>query len=93
MADDAADVVRRSLDAVDRHRKRMMLVLGAVAVLLVVTAALSLHLPGRTSQVNAVMAHFAMLLAWVTTLAFAIMVQISAMTRRILQAIDAAARR
>jgi hypothetical protein len=89
MADDTGDVLRRSLDAVDRHRKRLMIALGVTVVLLLLTFFIGLHSVG-TSSVQAFLAHFMMLVIWMTGLTLVIVIQITVMTKRILRAIELA---
>jgi cation transporter-like permease len=94
MAEDTGEVLRRSLDAVDRHRKRLVAGLVLLAGLLVVTfivGARAAHAEGGT--VEAVLAHFFLLIIWVTALALVIVLQITVMTKRILRAIELASRR
>jgi hypothetical protein len=90
MAEDSGEVLRRSLDAVDRHRKRMVAGLALLTVLLVVTFVVGAH---SADRVEAVLAHFFILIIWVTALTFVVVIQITAMTKRILRAIELASRR
>ena len=89
MADDTGEVLRRSLDAVDRHRKRLMIGLGITVVLLLLTFVIGAHSPG-TSSVQAFLAHFMMLVIWMTGLTLVVVIQITVMTKRILRAIELA---
>jgi hypothetical protein len=90
MAEDTGDVLRRSLDAVDRHRKRSIAGLVLLTALLLVVFIVGAH---SADRVEAVLAHFFMLLIWVTALTLVVVIQITAMTKRILRAIDLASRR
>ena len=92
MADETGDVLRRSLDAVDRHRRIMMIGLGLLAVMLVLAFVFGLHSIGR-SQVDAVLAHFFMLIIWVTGLTVFVVIQIASATKRILRAIELATKK
>lgn len=95
MADDTGEVLRRSLDAVDRHRKRLFIGLGVTAILLLlltfVTGARASRAGG--GAVQAFLAHFAMLIIWMTALTLVVIIQITVMTRRILRAIELAWRK
>jgi len=90
MAEDSGEVLRRSLDAVDRHRKRLITGLVLLTVLLLVTFIVGAHSEDR---VEAVLAHFFMLLIWVTALTVVVVIQIHVMTKRILRAIELAWRK
>ena len=94
MAEDTGDVLRRSLDAVDRHRKWLLVGLGAVVALLLVTflhGAATARAGG--GHVQAFVAHFVLLLIWMTALTLVIVIQITVMTKRILRAIELATRK
>lgn len=94
MAEDTGDVLRRSLDAVDRHRKRLIAGLVFTGVLLLLTFVLGAqNARAGGSTVQAVLAHFFILLLWVTGLTLVVVIQIAAMTRRILRAIELASRK
>jgi len=91
MTEDTGDVLRRSLDSVDRHRKQMIGGLAATVVALAVAFVVGAHATQtRGSAVQAFLAHFAMLLIWMTALTFIVVIQIAAMTKRILRAIELA---
>jgi hypothetical protein len=91
MAEDTGEVLRRSLDAVDRHRKRLVMGLALLTLLLVGTFIVgSAH---SADTVTAVLAHLFMLLIWVTALTVVVVIQITVMTKRILRAIELASRR
>lgn len=92
MTEDSGDVLRRSLDAVDRHRRRTTIALVLAGVLLVATFFYGTHTAG-VNTVQSVLAHFFMLIIWVTGLTLIVMIQITAMTRRILRAIELASRK
>ena len=87
MAEDSGDVLRRSLDAVDRHRKRLLAGLVLLTVVFLVTFIVGAH---STDRVDAVLAHYFMLLIWVTALTVVVVIQITVMTKRILRAIELA---
>jgi predicted transporter len=93
VTDHNEDVLRRSLDAVDRHRNRLLVgvVLAAVLLLLTfwhATAAI------RTGNTN-VLLHAVMLIlgVWSTILALVVVIQITVMTKRILRAIELASKK
>ena len=91
MADDTGDVLRRSLNAVDRHRKRLIVGLGVTVVLLLlafVTGARAARAGG--GAVQAILAHFLMLVIWMTALTLVVVIQMTVMTKRILRAIELA---
>ena len=87
------DVVRRSLDAVDHQRKR--LVIGfAVAVVFLGLTFVNGGYTANTKSIN-LFTHAVMLmiLAWVTVVGLGIVIQMNVMTKRILRAIELAARK
>ena len=90
MTDNNEDVLRRSLDAVDRHRQRLILGLAATGLLLLVTFIVGAHSP---STRDALLAHFFILLLWVTGLTLVVVIQITVMTKRILRAIELASKK
>jgi uncharacterized membrane protein len=90
MAEDSGEVLRRSLDAVDRHRKRLIAGLVLLTMLLVVTFIVGAH---SADRVEAVLAHFFILIIWITALMLVVVIQITVMTKRILRAIELASRR
>ena len=91
MADNNDEVLRRSLDAVDRSRKWLM---GGIVLLLALLVLIFLHgAAGRFDSTHAILAHYFMLLIWVTMLALVIIIQITVMTKRILRAIELASRK
>jgi hypothetical protein len=92
MADDNADILRRSLDAVDTHRKRLMLAFGALVLLLLAVFFWGAHQVGVSNR-DAILAHFAMLLITVIGSAVVVVIQITVMTKRILRAIELATRK
>jgi hypothetical protein len=87
-------VLRRSLDAVDRSRNRLLIGLAAMMILLLVMflrGVASMHSGGGTGP--AILAHYFMLIIWVTALALIVIIQINAMTKKILRAIELAGRK
>jgi hypothetical protein len=92
MAEDSGETLHRSLDAVDSYRKRMMAALVFLVVLLFVVFFSYAHTAG-SDTVSDVLAHFFMLIIWVTALAVLVMMQISVMTKRILRAIELASKK
>jgi len=94
MADDTGDVIRRSLDAVDRHRKRLIVGLGVLAVLLLFTFVSGARAArDGTSAVQAIVVHFMMLVIWMTGLTLVVVIQMTVMTKRILRAIELASKK
>lgn len=92
MAEDSGEVLRRSLDAVDAHRKRLIITLAVLVVALAVTFFYAAHNAGR-STTDDVLAHYFMLIIWVTALTLVIVIQITVATKRILRAIELASRK
>ena len=92
MADDNGEVLRRSLDAVDAHRKRLVIAFVALALLLLATFFWGAHRVGVNNR-DAILAHFFMLLIVVVGSAVVVVIQITVMTKRILRAIDLASRK
>jgi heme/copper-type cytochrome/quinol oxidase subunit 2 len=94
MADDAGEALRRSLGAVDRHRQRLMVGLGLTVVLLLLTFVTGARAARNgTSAVQAFVAHFMMLVIWMTALTLVVVIQITVMTKRILRAIELASKK
>jgi hypothetical protein len=94
MADDTGEVLRRSLDAVDRHRTRLMVGLGITGVLLLMTFVIGARAANAGGGlVQAVLAHLLMLALWMTGLTLTVVIQITVMTKRILRAIELAWRK
>ena len=91
MSEDTGEVLRRSLDAVDRHRKRLIVGLAVTVGLLLLTFATGAR-AARTGSgaVQAFIAHFMMLVIWMTGLTLVVIIQITVMTKRILRAIELA---
>jgi hypothetical protein len=95
MADNNEEVLRRSLDAVDRHRTRLLIGLAAGVALLLVAfyhagASGVVHSGNTNAFIHAV---FVLLLIWTTLLALVIVIQMTVMTKRILRAIELASRK
>jgi hypothetical protein len=92
MTDSDDEVLRRSLDAVDRHRNRLLIGLAVVALLLLavfVEGANAVH--GSSNRfIHAVML---ILGVWMAALTLVIVIQITTMTKRILRAIELASRK
>lgn len=93
MADNNEEVLRKSLDAVDRHRNRLLMGLAAlvaVLILMFVFGADRLHRHGINDVLHVM---FVFLLFWTTGLALVIVIQITVMTKRILRAIELSSKR
>ena len=95
MTDNNEEVLRRSLDAVDRHRNRLLVGLAATVLLLAfvfVHGATSMH-AGSAGTAQAILAHYFMLIIWMTALTLVVIIQITVMTKRLLRAIELASTR
>jgi uncharacterized membrane protein len=95
MADNNEDVLRKSLDAVDRHRNRVLFGLGAAIAFLVAVLIPTLMgaMHGHSgNNAQAILAHYFILLIWVTALTLVVVIQIAVATKRILRAIELAAK-
>jgi hypothetical protein len=93
MTDQNDEVLRRSLDAVDRHRNRLLVGVVVTAVLLL---AAFVHGADAVQSGNTNLFLHAVLLIlgiWTTLLALAIVIQITVMTKRILRAIELASQK
>ena len=87
MSEETETVLRKSLDAVDRHQKRLIWSVVITTVLLMV-AFYRLH-AGRMGDVRTAIAAAMVVLAfWTSGLAIVIVLQITVATKRILRAID-----
>ncbi|HUK33099.1 MAG TPA: hypothetical protein VLV86_04250 [Vicinamibacterales bacterium] len=86
-------VLRKSLDAVDRHKWRMVLTVVLVSILTLV-AFLRLGAAFRAGEDIARLLQLSVvaIVFWMSGLAFVIVVQLTVMTKRILRAIELAAR-
>ena len=93
MTDQNEEVLRRSLDAVDRHRNRVIIGF-AVTVAFVMAALLNGTYAARTGNVN-VFTHAVMIVIvlWTTAVGMMIVLQITVMTKRILRAIELAGKK
>ena len=94
MTDSNEEVLRKSLDAVDRHRTRLLIGLAAGVVLLFLTfygVASSIHAHPSTN--NFVHGMFIILAVWTPLLALVVVNQITVMTKRILRAIELSSRK
>jgi uncharacterized membrane protein len=92
MTDNNEEVLRRSLDAVDRHRSRLLIGLVLTTVVLLLTfmqGASAFRTGGTNFQLHAVML---ILGVWMTALMLVVVIQITVMTKRILRAIELASK-
>ena len=93
MADNNEEVLRRSLDAVDRHRNRLLIgvVVSAVLLLFAFTQGADAVHSGNTNK----LLHAVMLVLgiWMTILALVVVIQMTVMTKRILRAIELASKK
>ena len=93
MVDNNEEVLRRSLDAVDRHRNRLLIgvVLTAIGLVLAfLHGADAVHSGNTNNFLHAIMV---ILAVWTTMLALVVIIQITVMTKRILRAIELAAKK
>jgi hypothetical protein len=93
MTDSNEEVLRRSLDAVDRHRNR--LIIGfVVSALFLFGALVQGTYAARSGSIN-LFTHAAMIVVvvWTTMVGLGIVIQITVMTKRILRAIELASRK
>jgi hypothetical protein len=93
MADNDEEVLRRSLDAVDRHRNRLVIGVVLTVVLLLVAfmrGAEAVHTGNTNNLLHAIMI---VLGIWTTILALMVVIQITVMTKRILRAIELASKK
>ena len=95
MTDNNEEILRRSLDAVDRHRNRLVIGLVATVALLLFVffrGAAAMH-AGTSGREQAILAHYFILIIWMTALTLAVVIQVTVMTKRILRAIELATRK
>lgn len=93
MADNNEEVLRRSLDAVDRHRNRLLIGVVVTAALLLLAfmhGADAVHSGNTNNFLHAIMV---ILAVWTTMLALVVVIQITVMTKRILRAIELASKK
>ena len=93
MTDHDDDVLRRSLDAVDRSRTRLVIATIVTGVLLLfgfVHGAQAVHGHDTTLFIHAVMV---ILAVWTTLMTLVVVLHITMMTKRILRAIELASRK
>jgi hypothetical protein len=93
MTDTNEEVLRRSLDAVDRHRKRAIIGF-TVTVMFVMASLMNGAYAARSGSVN-VFTHAVMIVIvlWTTAVGIMIVIQITVMTKRILRAIELASKK
>jgi hypothetical protein len=93
MTDDNEEVLRRSLDAVDRHRNRLVIGVVMTAVLLLLAfmhGADAVHSGDTNRFLHAVMV---VLGIWMALLTLVVVIQMTVMTKRILRAIELASKK
>ena len=93
MTETNEEVLRRSLDAVDRHRNRLLIGVAVTAVVLIgafIHGADAIHSGNTNNFLHAIMV---ILAVWTGMLALVVVVQITVMTKRILRAIELASRK
>ena len=93
MTDNNEEVLRRSLDAVDRQRNR--LIIGSIVTVAFLLAGLwHMTSVGRNGNAN-VFTHAVMIIivVWTTAVGLGIVIQITVMTKRILRAIELASKK
>lgn len=90
MTDSDEETLRRSLNAVDRHRNRLLIGVVVTSALLLwafVEGGAAVHSGNTNRFLHAVML---VLGVWMTMMTFVIVIQITVMTKRILRAIELA---
>jgi hypothetical protein len=93
MTDNNEDILRRSLDAVDRTRTRLVIgtvVTGVLLLLGFVHGGQAVHSHDTNMFIHAVMI---ILGVWTTLMTLVVVLQITTMTKRILRAIELASRK
>jgi hypothetical protein len=93
MADSNEEVLRRSLDSVDRHRNRLLIGVAITTVVLLlafVQGGAAVHSRNPNAFLHAVMI---VLGVWMTLMTLVVVIQITVMTKRILRAIELASRK
>jgi uncharacterized membrane protein len=93
MTDSNEEVLRRSLDAVDRHRTWLVIgvVIAAIALLVAFYfGGQALHERSTLGFIHAVML---VLGIWTTIMTLFVVIQVTTMTKRILRAIELASRK
>jgi hypothetical protein len=93
MIDGNEEVLRRSLDAVDRHRNRLLVAVAVTAVVLLwafIHGGEAVHSGNTNAFLHAIMV---VLAVWTTLMTLVVVIQITAMTKRILRAIELASRK
>lgn len=93
MTDSDEEVLRRSLDAVDRHRTWMLIAIPVAVVVLLAGfyhGTNVMHIDDSNDLANAIML---MLGVWMTMLTLAVVIHVTVMTKRVLRAIELAAKK
>ena len=93
MTDSNEEVLRRSLDAVDRHRNRLLVGVAVTAVVLLaafVSGGEAVHSGNTNAFLHAIMI---VLGVWTTLMTLVVVIQITTMTKRILRAIELASKK
>ena len=92
MAQDENTILRQSLDAVDRHRRRMFAGFTIVVIAMAI-AQFRLGLAGTANDVPKMLTVvLVVLMLWISAMAIAIIVQLTKMTKMVLRAIELATR-
>jgi len=92
MAQNENTILRQSLDAVDRHRRRMFAGFTIVVIVMAI-AQFRLGLAGTANDVPKMLTVvLVVLMLWISAMAIAIIVQLTKMTKMILRAIELATR-
>ena len=92
MVQDENTTLRQSLDAVDRHRRRMFAGFTIVVIVMAI-AQFRLGLAGTANDVPKMLTVvLVVLMLWISAMAIAIIVQLTKMTKMILRAIELATR-
>ena len=93
MTDSNEEILRRSLDEVDRHRTRLFAGLGVAFVVMLAGLIHADYTADADSTKMFVHEVFFLLTTYITLIAMAIVLQMTTMTRRILRAIELASRK
>ena len=93
MSNDAENMIlRKSLDAVERHRKRMYATVVVVFVIMLYSFFRLIDADNPTTDTRALLRHSVVFVAlWTVTWALAIVFQMTRMTKILLRAIELAA--
>jgi len=92
MSDELESVLRKSLDAVDRHKRRLYGAIIAGTIFFVWTFSQLVDANRAGDMGRMVMLSVVVVGCWTSSLAFVIVLQLTVMTKRILRAIEIASK-